>query len=114
MKSARLLGLDNPSDDAVFDAAIRRAGMLRVFTTDEMFDALETLAYAMPPIRGDRLAIISNGIGPAVLAADDLIVGEGQLAKLLEETFTKLTAILPPSRSQANPVQLVGNSAEPL
>lgn len=58
-------------DDAVFDAAIRRAGLLRVFALEELFDALETLAVSVP-IRGDRLAIVANGRGVGRLAADAL------------------------------------------
>ena len=61
-------------DDAVFDAAIRRAGLLRVFALEELFDALETLAVSAP-IRGDRLAIVANGRGVGRLAADALLEG---------------------------------------
>lgn len=68
--------------DAVFDAAIRRAGLLRVFTLEELFDALETLAVAAP-IRGDRLAIVANGRGVGRLAADALLDGAlGGVGKL--------------------------------
>ncbi len=65
--------------EAVFDAAIRRAGLLRVFTLEELFDALETLAVAAP-IRGDRIAIVANGRGIGRLAADALLEGVGRLA----------------------------------
>ena len=58
------------SDD-VYDAAIRRAGMLRVYSTEDLFDAVETLARARP-LRGERLAIMTNGGGPAVMAVDAL------------------------------------------
>lgn len=61
-------------DDALFDAAIRRAGLLRVFALEELFDALETLAVSAP-IRGDRLAIVANGRGVGRLAADALLDG---------------------------------------
>jgi acetyltransferase len=64
------------SRDDVFDAAIRRAGMLRVYTTDQLFSAAETLAYARP-LHGERLAIVSNGAGPGVLARDSLDYGGG-------------------------------------
>jgi acetyltransferase len=55
--------------DDVYDAAIRRAGMLRVYTTEQLFAAVETLARAKP-LYGDRLAILGNGAGPVVLALD--------------------------------------------
>src|SRR5690606_40663226 len=58
--------------DSVYDAAFRRAGMLRVYDLDELFDAVETLAYAQT-VRGNRLAIITNGGGIGVLATDSLI-----------------------------------------
>ena len=62
--------------DDVFDAAIRRAGMLRVFTTEQLFAAVETLAHARP-LHGERLAIVANGAGPGVLAFDALVCGVG-------------------------------------
>ncbi|HYH20036.1 MAG TPA: GNAT family N-acetyltransferase [Azospirillum sp.] len=70
--------------DAIFDAAFRRAGLLRVRDLEELFDALETLAVATP-IRGDRLAIVANGRGIGRLAADALLDGRlegaGRLAQ---------------------------------
>jgi len=69
--------LANPDD--VYDAAFCRSGMLRVETTRELFDAAETLAR-LRPLTGERLAIISNGGGPAVMATDALIAGGGKLA----------------------------------
>ena len=65
--------------DEVFDAAIRRAGLLRVLEIDELFDAAETLARSRP-IQGNRVAIITNGGGPGVLATDALIADGGRLA----------------------------------
>ncbi|MGH8699800.1 MAG: acetate--CoA ligase family protein, partial [Burkholderiales bacterium] len=58
--------------DDVYDAAIRRAGMLRVDTVLELFDAVETLSRAKP-VYGDRLAIMTNGGGPGVMATDALV-----------------------------------------
>ncbi len=55
--------------DGVFDAAIRRAGLLRVSALEDLFDALEVLGVSHP-IRGDRLAIVANGRGVGQLAAD--------------------------------------------
>ena len=57
--------------DDVYDAAIRRAGMLRVYGFSELFAAVETLARAKP-LRGERLAILGNGRGMAVMAVDSL------------------------------------------
>ena len=77
LRSGGQLGDGTP--DAVFDAAIRRAGLLRVHALDELFDALEALAVGVP-VRGDRLAIIANGRGIGRLAADALLAGGGRLA----------------------------------
>lgn len=96
------------SDD-VYDAAIRRAGMLRVFATDELFAATETLAVSRP-FKGDRLAILTNGGGPGVLATDALIEGGGRLAEISEETIKQLDAVLPPTWSRSNPLDIIGDA----
>lgn len=95
--------------DLVYDAAIRRAGMLRVDTTDELFDAVETLARARP-LRGDRLAIMTNGGGAGVMATDALVLGGGKLASLEASTLQALDAVLPATWSHANPVDIVGDA----
>ncbi|HYD95814.1 MAG TPA: bifunctional acetate--CoA ligase family protein/GNAT family N-acetyltransferase [Noviherbaspirillum sp.] len=96
------------SDD-VYDAAIRRAGMLRVYTTLDLFDAVETLARARP-LRGDRLAIVTNGGGPGVLATDHLIGKQGRLASLSPEAMERLNRVLPPTWSRGNPVDILGDA----
>lgn len=95
--------------DAVYDSAIRRAGMLRVSNTHELFAAVETLAHSVP-LRGERLAIITNGGGPAIMAVDALVERGGKLAALSETTTQKLNALLPKSWSRTNPVDLVGDA----
>jgi acetyltransferase len=95
--------------DAVYDAAFRRAGLLRVFDLDELFAAAETLGR-MPPFYGKRLAILTNGGGIGVLAVDRLVDLGGTLAGLSDETRAKLDAILPPMWSKANPVDIVGDA----
>ncbi|MCE3025696.1 bifunctional acetate--CoA ligase family protein/GNAT family N-acetyltransferase [Salinicola sp. DM10] len=98
--------------DAVIEAALARAGVVRVEDSDELFDALETLSRLKPP-RGDRLAIVSNGVGPALLAIDKLIDGGGQLAEFGETTVAALLeAGLDVSRPGRNPIDL-GGSATP-
>ncbi|HEY0845415.1 MAG TPA: GNAT family N-acetyltransferase [Noviherbaspirillum sp.] len=96
------------SDD-VYDAAIRRAGMLRVYTTTDLFDAVETLARSRP-VRGDRLAIVTNGGGPGVLATDALIGKKGRLATLSPEGMNKLDAVLPATWSHGNPIDIIGDA----
>ena len=95
--------------DEVYDAAFRRAGMLRVETTFNLFVAAETLALARP-VRGDRLTIMSNGGGPAVMATDALIRGGGRLPRLADETLQRLNQYLPATWSRANPVDIVGDA----
>jgi len=95
--------------DAVYDAAFRRAGMLRVDTTRELFGAAETLAR-IRGVRGDRLAIVSNGGGPGVMATDALVAGGGRLAALAPETLAALDAVLPPTWSHGNPVDIIGDA----
>jgi len=96
--------------DNVYDAALRRAGILRVFDLDELFDAVETLARAQP-LRGDRLAILSNGGGPGVIATDALIEQGGQLAELAPQTLRALDALLPRTWSHANPIDMIGDAS---
>jgi acetyltransferase len=95
--------------DAVYDAAFERAGVLRVRSLEELFDAVETLALAKPP-RGDRLAILTNGGGIGILATDALIDQGGRLAQLSEETIIALSRVLPPTWSHANPVDIIGDA----
>lgn len=96
------------SEDDVFDAAVRRAGMLRVYTTEQLFAAVETLAHARP-LHGERLAIVSNGAGPGALARDALRHGSGTAAILSPASLEQLAALLPAGAS-ANPVNLGGGA----
>ena len=96
--------------DAVYDAVFRRAGMLRVLDLDELFEAVETLAVAQAP-NGDRLAILTDGGGIGILAADALISLGGRLAELSPETITRLDAVLPSGWSRGNPVDIIGDAS---
>src|SRR5260221_8690274 len=95
--------------DEVFDAAFRRAGVLRVNTLDELFGMAEVLGKKPRPC-GSRLAIVTNGGGPGALAADALIEDNGSLADLSHETVRTLDNFLPPFLSRSNPVDLVGDA----
>ncbi|QYK03032.1 bifunctional acetate--CoA ligase family protein/GNAT family N-acetyltransferase [Shewanella psychrotolerans] len=96
-------------NDAVYEAAFRRAGMLRVNDLVELFAAVETLAHSTP-LLGERLAILTNGGGPAVLALDQLMLRGGKPAALDEETIQALNKILPNTWSGQNPVDIGGDS----
>ena len=97
--------------DAVYDAAFRRAGLLRVIDLDELFAAAETLGR-LTALGGKRLAILTNGGGVGVLAVDRLVDLGGELAAISPETMKKLDAALPPIWSRANPVDIAGDADE--
>ena len=91
--------------DAVFDAAIRRAGAVRVKSFVDLFSAAKCLASSYRPV-GNRLAIITNGGGPGVLAADRICENNLTLAKLSTESCEKLRPTLSPLASLENLVDL--------
>ncbi|MGB7099292.1 MAG: bifunctional acetate--CoA ligase family protein/GNAT family N-acetyltransferase [Xanthobacteraceae bacterium] len=97
--------------DAVYDAAFRRAGLLRVIDLNELFAAAETLGR-LTALGGKRLAILTNGGGVGVLAVDRLVDLGGELAGISPETMKKLDAALPPIWSRANPVDIAGDADE--
>ncbi|MEA2934147.1 MAG: acetyltransferase [Variibacter sp.] len=95
--------------DAVYEAALRRAGILRVLDLPEMFAAAETLAR-LAPFSGRRLAVLTNGGGLGVLAVDRLMDLGGSLAEMSPDTMAKLDAILPAGWSKGNPVDIIGDA----
>jgi acetyltransferase len=95
--------------DEVLDAAFRRCGVLRVETIDELFAMADVLAKQPRP-KGNRLAIVTNAGGPAVLAADALVEGGGQTASLDESTLDQLDVQLAPFWSRANPIDIHGDA----
>lgn len=98
------------NDDA-FDAALRRAGVLRVRAIGDMFSAARALISPKKP-RGNRLAIVSNGGGPAVMALDRAGELDIALARLSPITLERLTKRQPASWSDDNPID-VGFAARP-
>ncbi len=95
--------------DRVYHAAFRRAGMLRVETMEELFDAAETLTLTGEQ-NGDRLAIMTNGGGAGVLASDALEAAGGRLATLSAPTIARLDRVLPATWSRGNPVDIIGDA----
>src|SRR5262245_59045247 len=91
--------------DAVYEAAFRRAGLLRVLDLAEFFDAAETLGRVRA-VPGKRLAILTNGGGIGVLATDRLVDFSGVPAELSPEPRGKLDAARPASWSKSNPVDI--------
>lgn len=117
----RLLGISDPlfldlpnliSSDDVFDAVLRRAGILRVEHLDELFGAVETVVRSRP-MSGSRLVAISNGGGGGIMAEDSLYLGGYAMPALSEQTVARLRRILPPSWDGCNPIDIrVDASAE--
>jgi acetyltransferase len=97
--------------DEVFDAALRRCGVLRVQSISDVFYMAEVLSRQPRP-RGPKLTILTNAGGPAVLATDALIANGGELAPLSDNSRRALDALLPPHWSHANPIDILGD-AEP-
>ena len=95
--------------DAVFDAAIRRAGAVRVHTLTAFFATATTLNAGVRG-RGRRVAVLTNGGGPAVIAADRLADRDLELAQLSPESMTKLNELLPAPWSHGNPVDVLGDA----
>ncbi|RTL48668.1 MAG: GNAT family N-acetyltransferase [Rhodocyclaceae bacterium] len=96
-------------NDDVFDAAVRRAGVVRLHTVDQMYAAASALFLHFHP-HGNRLAIITNGGGPGAMAADHATDIGIPLAELTEATLDKLDAVLPRNWSQDNPVDIIGDA----
>ena len=95
--------------DAVFDAALARAGAVRVKSSLQLFAAARILS-APKRAQGYRLAIITNGGGPGVVAADCVTDNDLELAALSADTVKKLDAVLPMHWSKSNPVDIIGDA----
>ncbi len=96
--------------DSAYDAAFRRAGVLRVLELQELFGAAEVLAR-LPVSSGERLTILTNGGGAGVLAVDRLIDLHGTLARLSDKGKAALDATMPPTWSGRNPVDIIGDAS---
>lgn len=95
--------------DIVYDAAFRRAGMLRVHELRELFEAVTTLSSGLR-LKGERLSILTNGGGAGVLATDALEGTPGTLATLDPKTIAQLDRVLPATWSRGNPVDIIGDA----
>ena len=96
--------------DAVYEAAFRRAGLLRVFDLRELFDCAELLGRHAQPPGGKNLTILTNGGGIGILAVDRLAELGGTAPALDPQASAKLNAVLPPTWSKANPVDIAGDA----
>ena len=99
----------NPGSDTVFDAAVRRAGVVRVNNVGQLFYASKAMESKFRP-QGRRLAIITNGAGPGAMAADRASDLNIPLASLSAETLKTLNAIMPSGWSRNNPIDIAGDA----
>jgi len=96
-------------EDDIYDAAFKRAGIVRVEEIADLFNCAEVLGMQPLP-KGSNLAIITNAGGPGVMATDALIAKGGKLAKLSPKTMEKLDKVLPPYWSKGNPIDILGDA----
>ncbi|MEW5825748.1 MAG: acetate--CoA ligase family protein [Candidatus Bipolaricaulota bacterium] len=97
--------------DAVYDAALRQCGALRVRGIEELFDVCRGFV-SLPPVRGKRLAIVTNSGGPGVLAADAATAAGLDVAPPSESLTDRLRACTPPLASLGNPIDLTVQGGE--
>jgi acetyltransferase len=95
--------------DEVFDAALRRCGVLRVQRISDLFHMAEVVGKQPRP-RGPRLTILTNAGGPGVLATDALLATGGELASISDTSLQALNQLLPPHWSHANPIDILGDA----
>jgi acetyltransferase len=93
-------------EDAVYDGAFRRAGVVRVEAINDLFNCAEALAMQPNP-KGPNLTIITNAGGPGIMATDLLIAKNGRLSPLSSETIQALNSVLPSYCSILNPIDLL-------
>jgi len=100
---------ERTGSDEVFDAAVRRCGVLRVQCISDLFHLAETLDRQPRP-HGHQLTILTNAGDPGFLATDALIANGGELAKLSESSIHALDEILSPHWSHGNPIDVLGDA----
>ncbi|MDD2928916.1 MAG: bifunctional acetate--CoA ligase family protein/GNAT family N-acetyltransferase [Sideroxydans sp.] len=102
--TASLVGADD-----VFDAAVSRVGVVRVQTVTQLFTAARALSCGFKPV-GNRLAIVTNGGGPGVMATDRAVDLGLNIAELSENTIEYLDQHLPSNWPHSNPVDIIGDA----
>ncbi|NWG11728.1 CoA-binding protein [Candidatus Bathyarchaeota archaeon] len=94
--------------DAIFDAAFKKAGIIRAENIEELMDTAIALSK-QSPMRGDNVAIVSNVGGPAILAADVVVKNNLKLATLSEKTKTKIEKLYP-GVDATNPIDMIADA----
>jgi len=96
-------------EDMIYDAAFKRAGIVRVEEISDLFNCAEVLGMQPLP-EGPNLAIVTNAGGPGIMATDALIARGGKLAKLSQKTMNTFNKTLPHYWSRGNPVDILGDA----
>jgi len=96
--------------DAVFDAAFKKAGIIRVEDVEQLLDSAVALSK-QPSLGGDNIAIVSNVGGPAILAADAVAKNGLKLAMLSEKTRLEIERRFPGVEA-VNPIDLIADARE--
>jgi len=94
--------------DEIFDAAFKKAGIMRVENIEELMDAAIALSK-QPPMRGDNVAIVSNVGGPAILAGDAVARNNLKLAALSEKTKMEIESLYP-GVDASNPIDMIADA----
>jgi acyl-CoA synthetase (NDP forming) len=94
--------------DQIFDAAFKKAGIIRVENIEELMDAAVALSK-QPPMLGDNVAIVSNVGGPAILAADAVVRNNLKLATLAKKTRMEIESLYP-GVDAANPIDMIADA----
>lgn len=108
-KAARSHTGSMAGDDAIYEAAFERVGVVRVKEISDLFNVAEILDSRKLP-KGPRLAIVTAAGGPGVMATDALVDNGGKLAKLSDESMKQLNEVLPPFWSKGNPIDVLGDA----
>src|SRR3990170_1191204 len=95
--------------EQAYQAAFHQAGVVRVTALEDLFDCARAFGY-LPPLRGDRIAIVTNAGGPGILATDALERAGLSLARFEPDRIRALEQFLPDAASAANPVDLLGDA----
>ncbi len=95
--------------EQAYQAAFRQAGVIRADSLQDMFDYARGFSY-LPPLTGDRIAIVTNAGGPGILATDALEHSGLKLARFENECIKDLEKFLPDAASAANPVDVIGDA----
>ncbi len=98
--------------DAVYDAALRQCGALRVESAEELFDLCRAFVGIPQGVRGRRVAIVTNSGGPSILAADRAEALGLDVAEPGPEIRAKLASFLPPHAALKNPIDLTVEGTE--